>query len=74
MMMRDGPYKYIRHFDEDTIEELYDLNKDPEELNNLAVDSKWRDLLIKLRTKTSKEIQKRDGDFVQYLPEPKERY
>ena len=32
MMMRDGPYKYIRHFDEDTIEELYDLNKDPEEL------------------------------------------
>jgi arylsulfatase A-like enzyme len=74
MMMRDGPYKYIRHFDEDTIEELYDLNKDPEELNNLAVDSKWRDLLIKLRTKTSKEIQKKDGDFVQYLPEPKERY
>ena len=40
MMMRDGPYKYIRHFDEDTIEELYNLNKDPEELNNLAVDSK----------------------------------
>ena len=74
MMMRDGQYKYIRHFDEDTIEELYDLNKDPEELNNLAVDSEWRNLLIKLRTKTTREIQKKDGDFVQYLPEPKERY
>ena len=74
MMMRDGPYKYIRHFDEDTIEELYNLNKDPEELNNLAVDSKCSDLLQKFRAKTTKEIQKKDGDFVQYLPEPKERH
>ena len=74
MMMRDGPYKYIRHFDEDTIEELYDLNKDPEELNNLAVSSQHHDLLKKLRVRTVEEMQKKDGDFVQYLPAPKERH
>ncbi|MDC3284329.1 sulfatase-like hydrolase/transferase [Opitutales bacterium] len=74
LMMRDGPYKYIRHFDEDTIEELYDLNKDPEELNNLAVSSQHHDLLKKLRVRTVEEMQKKDGDFVQYLPAPKERH
>ena len=74
MMMRDGPYKYIRHFDEDIIEELYDLNKDPEELNNLAVSSQHHDLLKKLRVRTVEEMQKKDGDFVQYLPAPKERH
>lgn len=74
LMMRDGPYKYIRHFDEDTIEELYDLNKDPEELNNLAVSSQHHDLLKKLRVSTVEEMQKKDGDFVQYLPAPKERH
>lgn len=38
MMMREGKYKYIRHIQADTIEELYDLDSDPLELTNLAVD------------------------------------
>ena len=29
IMMREGKYKYIRHFKEDCIEELYDLEKRP---------------------------------------------
>ena len=71
LMMRDGKYKYIRHMQEGTIEELYDLNKDPKELNNLAVNPEYTSLLKKLREKASVEIRIKDGAFIDYLPEPK---
>ena len=71
-MMRDGKYKYIRHMKDDTIEELYDLDKDGKELNNLAVDPEYASLLKKLRKKAAVEIRKKDGEFIDYLPEPKE--
>ena len=74
MMMRLDQYKYIRHFKDGIIEELYDLNEDPEELNNLAVNSQHHELLRKLRVRMIEEMQKKDGDFVQYLPAPKERH
>jgi arylsulfatase A-like enzyme len=72
MMIRQDQYKYIRHFKDGIIEELYDLKNDPEELNNLAVNSQHHDLLKKLRVRTVEEMQKKNGDFVQYLPAPKE--
>ena len=71
MMMRYKQYKYIRTFKEDCIEELYDLEKDPDELNNLAVDSKHHTLLKRLREKAVKEFRKKGGSFVDYLPIPK---
>ena len=71
MMMRYKQYKYIRTFKEDCIEELYDLEKDPDELNNLAVDSKHHTLLKRLREKAVEEFRKKDGSFVDYLPIPK---
>ncbi len=71
LMMRDGKYKYIRHMQKDTIEELYDLNKDARELNNLAVDPDYRPLLMELREKAAIEIRKKNGEFIDYLPEPK---
>ncbi len=68
MMMRHGQYKYIRTFKEDCIEEVYDLTKDPDELNNLAVDKKYHDLLVKLRKQAVEEFRKKDGAFVDHLP------
>ena len=72
-MMRYGRYKYIRHMKMDTIEELYDLDKDPEELNNLAVNPEYRSLLKKLREKAAVEIRKKDGEFIDFLPKPRIR-
>ena len=71
MMMRDGKYKYIRHFKDNVIEELYDLEKDPEELNNLAVNPEYKTLLKKLRAKTIEEFKKKDASFLELLPPPK---
>jgi arylsulfatase A-like enzyme len=71
MMMVDGNYKYIRHFKDNVIEELYDLESDPDELNNLAVNREYSTKLTQLRRKTIEEFQKKDGDFVDHLPEPK---
>jgi hypothetical protein len=71
LMMREGRYKYIRHMQEYTIEELYDLEKDARELNNLAVNPAYTPMLIKLRKKAVFEIRKKDGEFIDHLPEPK---
>ena len=71
-MMRDGKYKYIRHFKDDVIEELYDMEKDPDELDNLAVNAKYHEKLIELRLKAVEEFRNKDGDFVDHLPEPKQ--
>ena len=71
LMMRDGKYKYIRHFKDHVMEELYDLAKDPDELNNLAVNPEYNEKLTELRRKAVEEFRKKDGDFVDHLPEPK---
>ncbi|WP_201766803.1 sulfatase-like hydrolase/transferase [Rhodopirellula sp. SWK7] len=71
MMMRSGQYKYVRHFKDDVIEEVYDLEEDPDELNNLAVSPHFTAMLGQLRAKAVQEFQKRDGEFVEHLPEPK---
>jgi arylsulfatase A-like enzyme len=71
MMMREGRHKYIRYLQQDTLEELYDLEQDPEEQVNLAVDPEYRQQLAGLRQRTIEEFRAQDGDFVDYLPEPK---
>ena len=73
MMMRHDQYKYIRSIKEDCLEELYDLEADPDELNNLAVDREYLALLRRLREQAEKEFRKRDGEFVDFLPDPKEQ-
>lgn len=71
MMLRDGRYKYVRHLQKDTIEELYDLDADPLELTNLAVDTRHHSTLARLRKRAADEVRQKDGEFVNHLPPPR---
>lgn len=53
-----GRWKYIVFYEHSPkIEELYDLEKDPFEQNNLAGESAYQDVLIGLRAKTKEMYQ-----------------
>jgi arylsulfatase A-like enzyme len=66
--LHDGRYKYIRTFVGGELEELYDLDSDPEELNNLASDAKHHARLSQMRTNTLSELRRTDAKFVDKLP------
>lgn len=68
VMIRDERYKYIRTLQAGEPEEVYDLDKDPEELHNLAVDPAHRSLLESLRTKAIAELRRTDAPFVDAMP------
>jgi arylsulfatase A-like enzyme len=70
IMMRDGRYKYIRHMQADTIEEAYNLQEDPLELTNLAVDPNFASRLKRLREEAAHEVRQKNGEFVDCLPAP----
>jgi len=65
---RKGKYKYIRTLVPGEIEELYDLEADPEELNNLALDGKYHDLLAEYRRGLIAELKRTDAAMVDNLP------
>ncbi|MBL8792308.1 MAG: sulfatase-like hydrolase/transferase [Planctomycetia bacterium] len=67
-----GRQKYIRTLEEGEIEELYDLEKDPEELTNLALDPKWAERLQQLREQTVAELKRTKAPFVGKLPAVKQ--
>jgi hypothetical protein len=65
-------YKYTRYAHPDRIEELYDLDKDPEELDNLAVKKEFNDKLLEMRAACVQSIKDNGGSvFADYLPLPK---
>jgi hypothetical protein len=65
-------YKYTRYAHPDRIEELYDLDKDPEELDNLAVKEEFKDKLLEMRAACIQSIKDHGGSvFADYLPLPK---
>lgn len=73
MMLQTGKYKYVRYIYKDYIEELYDLENDPEELTNLAVKVEQKPLLRKFRKQLLKEFKKKNCQFLDLLPEPIEK-
>jgi arylsulfatase A-like enzyme len=71
LMMRKDQYKYVRYIYKDYIEELYDLENDPEELVNLAVRAEYLQLLEEYRLECEQLFKKKGAAFFDLLPEPK---
>lgn len=69
--LRDGRHKYVRYLVADEIEEVYDLEADPEELTNLAVRPAQRPLLERLRRLTIDELRRTEAGFLEHLPAPR---
>jgi len=71
----DGEYKYIRYIFPNRIEELYDLEADPGELDNLAIKPEYQDKLKEMREELIAYLKETDGaSFVDLLPAPKTDY
>lgn len=68
IFLRKGQYKYIRTLVADEVEELYDLDADPEELRNLAVREENRELLAQFREMLISELRRTDAGLVDNLP------
>jgi arylsulfatase A-like enzyme len=67
VMLREGHLKYVRPLIND-YEELYDLRRDPEELNNLAVKSEHQETLRRLRAAAIGELKRCKAGFVDRMP------
>jgi arylsulfatase A-like enzyme len=68
LMLRVGSYKYIRNLVEKEIEELYDLEADPEELHNLAGASEHAERLAAMRDQLNSELERTEAPFAGNLP------
>ncbi|MEM8893588.1 MAG: sulfatase-like hydrolase/transferase [Bacteroidota bacterium] len=66
--VRTNNWKYFRYVNDKTSEELYNLEKDPKEINNLAQGKKYQDRLNEMRNKTDELIRK-FGDASTFGPE-----
>ena len=71
VMIRDRRYKYVRPLIRD-IEELYDLEKDPEELDNLAVKAEHKTRLRSMRGQAIAELRRTKCGFVDRMPAVRE--
>ena len=64
-----GKYKYIQTLVKGEIPELYDLEKDPAELNNLALKEEFKETISELRREMIKELKRTKVGFADSLPE-----
>ena len=68
VMLSKGHYKYVRNLIEGEVEELYDLENDPDELENLAFNRSQLTRLREFRAATIAELKRTDAPFVNSLP------
>ena len=61
--VRTKKWKYFRYVNDKTIEELYNLEKDPQEIKNLVGKRKYKEVLANLRAKTEELIQKNSNEY-----------
>lgn len=61
--VRTEEWKYFRYVNDKTIEELYNLKKDPQEINNLIGKKKYVNIANKLRSKLEELIIKNSNIF-----------
>ncbi len=70
-MIRDRRYKYVRPLIHD-LEELYDLQTDPDELNNLAQKPEHKARIAKMRAQMTAELRRTKCGFVDNMPAVRE--
>ncbi|NJX14561.1 sulfatase-like hydrolase/transferase [Tamlana crocina] len=61
--VRTEEWKYFRYVNDKTIEELYNLKKDPKEINNLIGKKKYLKVADKLRAKLDELITKNSNEY-----------
>lgn len=61
--VRTKKWKYFRYVNDKSIEELYNLEKDPQEINNLIGKSKYKKVAAALRAKCDELIQKNSNIY-----------
>jgi arylsulfatase A-like enzyme len=66
--IRYGKYKYIRTLVAGEMEEIYDLETDPDELKNLALRPENKSLLADLRAKCVAELRRTSAAFADAMP------
>jgi len=64
--VRTDRYKYIEYFTQNAYE-LYDLESDPDEMNNLYGNPKYEDLTRQLRSRLE-ELRRETNDHYVYVP------
>ncbi|MEM0924932.1 MAG: hypothetical protein AAGJ83_02745 [Planctomycetota bacterium] len=62
-MIRQGKYNYVRPIYKDNLDELYDLQAEPEELYNLAVRPEFHEVEQKMRALLAGELKERRARF-----------
>ena len=66
--LHDGRFKYIRTLIPGEVEELYDLDNDPEELTNLAGNEKYHQRVRTMRQHTIDELRRTGAGYANGLP------
>ncbi len=61
--VRTKEWKYFRYVNDKSLEELYNLQKDPQEINNLAKNPKYKSVLEKLKLKCNQLIKVNSDSF-----------
>ncbi|WP_203532530.1 sulfatase-like hydrolase/transferase [Draconibacterium halophilum] len=65
--VRTSEWKYMRYVNNKSLEELYNLKDDPKEINNLASNPKYNDVLFEFRAKND-ELGQRYADPYSGIP------